>query len=635
MKHLYRTVVATLLFSMLAVLAVMGVYAVSVDVSNTSGYLRDLVEEVSRNASRLREEAQESRRLLQEDYVNRAQAVDYMMEQGARDNWSADLQEIRQFMDIEAIHLMNLEGTILEDTDPALVGTTFDWMDGLQAVVQNGEPSAVQLEANDQGIVTQVKVVLPAAQTFGGQARTSVYRVLSIDADVSGLRVPDTQGALRLAVLGMSTERSTVVMTIHADTGDVGAVSVNNDRDLQFTGGGDGALAVARAAIQEPAYASVNGQLRIVRSMRVGSSYVLAFTSMATLLSGAAKQFAWFAILLAAVAAITVLVLRRRMARTVLRDVARVRDDVRAVLAGDFSRGASSAQVPELRELFAVIQRLREGYIRKSEHWTVLFSALGDDIGVFECSPALGTVLATDNIQHMVGYDDETWKQLMHDAQRCEREILAWMQRCGEQQVMACGERYLELRVHREEGELQGIMVDRTAQVRDRQGLQRRLDSARQMGDTDALTEVLNRRGFTAMVENLDKREGMLLIADVDDFKQINDRQGHPAGDRALRTVAQALREQFRSDDVIGRIGGDEFCVWVTRVLDDDVLAGKLGALQARLSRSGMSLSVGVARSSGDLPYEMLYQRADSALYAAKHAGKHQYRVYDESERGA
>ena len=151
--------------------------------------------------------------------------------------------------------------------------------------------------------------------------------------------------------------------------------------------------------------------------------------------------------------------------------------------------------------------------------------------------------------------------------------------------------------------------------------------------DHDSLTGLLNHGAFYSRVdEELERirrsgRPAAALVADLDDFKLVNDRHGHPAGDRALRRVADALRAVCRAGDVAGRIGGDECCV----LLVD--LEGDPGQVAERLARvfemeAGVSVSVGVAVCRGsDRAAAEAIARADRALLDAKRAGEHTFRL--------
>ncbi|MDH2435549.1 GGDEF domain-containing protein [Pokkaliibacter sp. MBI-7] len=168
--------------------------------------------------------------------------------------------------------------------------------------------------------------------------------------------------------------------------------------------------------------------------------------------------------------------------------------------------------------------------------------------------------------------------------------------------------------------------------------LQERVALTRQLkhqADTDGLTQLLNRRAFISSVLSRLNRatshcRGFLILLDIDHFKAINDNHGHPTGDAVLIAVAEALANHVRPDDLVGRIGGEEFAVLL---LAPDInaalnLASRLQqALRELLLPAGngktlrVTASFGIAEGSG-VSWQELLSNADSALYAAKHAGR-------------
>ncbi len=113
----------------------------------------------------------------------------------------------------------------------------------------------------------------------------------------------------------------------------------------------------------------------------------------------------------------------------------------------------------------------------------------------------------------------------------------------------------------------------------------------------DHLTGLLNRRGFLVMLpehRKHAKRSGtpvVVLYADLDGLKEINDREGHARGDEAIRAVAVALRQTFRESDLVARLGGDEFCVVAETDPDADPKAF-VGRLDAALAEAGAKLGL-------------------------------------------
>ena len=155
----------------------------------------------------------------------------------------------------------------------------------------------------------------------------------------------------------------------------------------------------------------------------------------------------------------------------------------------------------------------------------------------------------------------------------------------------------------------------------------------------DGLSGLLNRTAArTAIEEVLRFGSGdciALFMVDADNFKQVNDTLGHQHGDQVIRQMGQAIRSVFRSTDVIARIGGDEFFVFLSEIPGEDFAEAKAAALcnALRFTYSMedhgavmLSASIGVVvgeRAGTD--YESLYSEADSALYEAKNAGKNRY----------
>jgi diguanylate cyclase (GGDEF)-like protein len=161
----------------------------------------------------------------------------------------------------------------------------------------------------------------------------------------------------------------------------------------------------------------------------------------------------------------------------------------------------------------------------------------------------------------------------------------------------------------------------------------RRFREARRLADLDALTGLHNRRFFH---ETLGRevarahryaRSLALIVFDLDDFKAINDRIGHLAGDSVLAEVAERVREVVRSADVACRVGGDEFAVILPEASlnDADQLYRRIQqAVSARpIATAGqLRVSAGVAELRPEDGPTQFFQQADDALYRAKNAGK-------------
>jgi diguanylate cyclase (GGDEF)-like protein len=156
-------------------------------------------------------------------------------------------------------------------------------------------------------------------------------------------------------------------------------------------------------------------------------------------------------------------------------------------------------------------------------------------------------------------------------------------------------------------------------------------DQHKRAATIDPLTGLHNRRGFDEVFTLITAREGALIYADIDHFKSLNDTLGHPAGDAALVHFARIIREQIRTGDVAGRIGGEEFALWLPETglelgarIADRIRAKLVTTPWDWQGRSWrLSASFGVAacpETSSSL--DNLPAQADSALYQAKRSGR-------------
>ncbi|HYI10972.1 MAG TPA: GGDEF domain-containing protein [Thermoanaerobaculia bacterium] len=171
-----------------------------------------------------------------------------------------------------------------------------------------------------------------------------------------------------------------------------------------------------------------------------------------------------------------------------------------------------------------------------------------------------------------------------------------------------------------------------------------------EVSSRDALTGLYNRWFVVEKIDselNRAQRHGSpmsLLMLDIDHFKRINDTWGHPAGDQVLQAIGKLLRESCRVYDIPGRYGGEEFCIVLpeTKVGNTTVVAERI---RQRLENTEMTCgdtsvvvtaSIGIAGMESADPADILsptalIDRADRALYTAKHRGRNRIEMWDEA----
>ncbi len=329
-------------------------------------------------------------------------------------------------------------------------------------------------------------------------------------------------------------------------------------------------------------------------------------------------------------------------------------------------RQAAAADADALLDALRRLMRLADGAGEPEEIFRALarelFSLLGaDEVHVHHL--AAGGAQEGEG-ELVVVYLFEGEGRLSYVTPRSERPSgIAWVASTG-QSVLAVGARELAASVPRlaaaggagcalllgltVRGEVEAVVVlaRRRPEAFDGRALQRgaalvdqaanalALLRARAEAGTDAVTGCMNHRAMRRRLQEeigrAARTDGRLacLLLDLDDFKLVNDRHGHPAGDALLREVARALMGEFRAFDRVARYGGDEFVVILPNAdLDSAAQAAaramqRLAAVPSFDLAPGVSASIGVAQWRPPMTAEQLLEACDGALLRSKRAGK-------------
>ncbi|WP_108444547.1 GGDEF domain-containing protein [Halomonas denitrificans] len=172
-----------------------------------------------------------------------------------------------------------------------------------------------------------------------------------------------------------------------------------------------------------------------------------------------------------------------------------------------------------------------------------------------------------------------------------------------------------------------GLMIDISEQMLEE-------DRLRRLSDTDDLTGLANRRKLMTRLDeelSLSNRHGLplsLMMLDLDHFKSINDTWGHLQGDQVLRELASLCQGILREEDLMARLGGEEFAVLLPLTPEShcrqlaERLRRRIAEHDFGVGRGQITISIGIAEHRVGDSREILMQRVDDSLYAAKHGGR-------------
>nr|WP_321265870.1 GGDEF domain-containing protein [uncultured Sulfurimonas sp.] len=208
-----------------------------------------------------------------------------------------------------------------------------------------------------------------------------------------------------------------------------------------------------------------------------------------------------------------------------------------------------------------------------------------------------------------------------------------------ERTLLECNSQHIDLpSLTNKFDEIQSHLIDEVKKANEIiSQLTTQVKTLEEKSNLDSLTKVFNRRALSSYLENICSNDELpyefhLLILDIDDFKIINDKHGHIAGDKVLIFIANILKKTLRDGDKVFRYGGEEFIIILNRV--DDAHCKRISSRLLELVRGNkliykgeglrVTMSIGTTRyTNGDTP-DSIIARADKALYKAKESGKNQ-----------
>jgi diguanylate cyclase (GGDEF)-like protein/PAS domain S-box-containing protein len=215
----------------------------------------------------------------------------------------------------------------------------------------------------------------------------------------------------------------------------------------------------------------------------------------------------------------------------------------------------------------------------------------------------------------------------LHDVRReGQREVEGWRLRRDQSPVWVS---IITTSLYDEGDELRGffcIVRDAGERRQSHLALQKTAESLEQLAATDSLTGLKNRREFDRVLRTIPRERFAILAVDVDHLKEVNDEQGHEAGDVLLRSVASTLSLLVRGWDVLARIGGDEFGALLPGVGPDEAakVAERMRVAMHSVPGAPAQISIGWATAPAGADPRTVWRAADASLYSAKRSGRDQ-----------
>ena len=567
--------------------------------------------------------------LFKDDYLNRAYAIDYILSNNPKENLNREsLENIKELMEIESIYLIDNNGVIVLSDDESSIG--LDLLDSKNAykfwtLIKSDNMNDYAIDLNAISIIGNKEKIYIAIKSA-----LKDYSVIQINIDREVFENIIKKDSIEYIVRSIPTIYEEAIFIVNKNTGDLESITPNNEQTVVFDNINNNEEFIDKLHdLTNGKLVKINKKYRYVKTKIVDNYIIGAYIDADFAYNGLIIEIIYLTLGILIAFLVITLIVKYTMKKYILTDIFSIGENIRQLITGNYEVEFNVKYDTELKDIASMLNDLKDSYKYKSERMSRIMSTINSHIAVFECLYLINRNFFSDNIQEILGIDDESWREISKDPKSFQ-EYIELIDPNGS--IVNINNKFLSIVYFKKEDEFYGMILDKTYEEEARNRIEK-------ISETDGLTKLLNRRGLENRLKNIFKdtdSAGILIIFDLDNFKLVNDDLGHPVGDEVLKIFSSCLTNFFRENDIISRIGGDEFIVFINDNIEEDNLIEKLNEILNNIRKDlkyyyenyGLSTSIGVAyKNKQNSTYEKLYKEADSALYKAKNLGKDRFYI--------
>lgn len=572
------------------------------------------------------EELEEIRAEYSETCLHNAEAIAYIIEDDPSVLESVDeLKKIARFMEVDEIHIFDETGRIFTGTHPKYYDYTFDsgeQMNFFKPMLEDKSLKLVQeITPNTaEGKLMQYSALWSANKRFIVEVGMEPVNVMKaaqkneLSYLFALLRVnPDAQ------YYAIDAENGTIVGSTETECVGKNLTQIGLQPD-DFPDGHKGFHAV------------INGRHSYCSFKKIGTNYIGRVVLSRQMYERVLRSTVISGVCLIIIAMILSYAVTRYMNRYVVERIHDVNRRLHSIAQGNLDELIDIRSSKEFSELSSYINRMKKSLLDNNKKMSYVLRKTNMYIGVYEYNDQMQRVRITEYVPQILALEEEEAKRLAADSSTF-RNFIDNLRRNPvpeESNIFEVGNQYVKLEEICENGEIFGVVIDVTDEIRKR----KQIEVER---DIDLLTGLYNRRGLEMKLNGLFAEPETLghsavVMIDADNLKVINDTYGHETGDVYLQKVSELISSRKAHGSVAARLGGDEFVLFLYGYESEKELFAAVYALETMQESSTADLgdnvtvplrfSMGYSLTKEGTDYQSLLKEADEKMYENKRERK-------------
>ena len=603
---------------------------------NFDSYLNQLIYLLEKAHS----DSVESEEMFQEDYLNRAKAIAYILaEKTTTTQLNNEMKELTELMEVDEIHSVSGKGIIEYSSDENSIGINFRETEQTReflGIISSTDPNSYLIQLDGYSITKDSDMIYIGVKPIDGKKG-----MIQIGLMPERLQQIEDRNSISYVVNQIPTLESEAFFVVNKDSGELVGITENNKQILQLEKNKD------LLEVLEDSYSGnterINGVSCYLYTMVYGDYIVGGYIEDTTLYRNLYLHMMLMAIVIIVLSTILILRVVSIVNKHFVKEINQVLIGINHVLNGEETGQFKGNSTKEIMMLTSGLNKWVHMFERKSERMSQMTRFMGNDIATFEYSSKLNKLFLSDNIKDLLYISNEDWLRIKQHGDEFIsyiKELKAKQEQSGDECLSIKENEYVEIHISEDKEVCYGVIKDVTDQMIEKYHLMESIKNMEQVAYVDTLTGLKNH--YIARKEineylHAGVCQGVFLMIDLDNFKLVNDTLGHPEGDKLLQKFALCLKDYFRDSDLIARIGGDEFIVFLKGSFSQKLIEEKVErllntiriTLKTYYVKFKLSVSIGgVVVTEKYEDFESIYKSADIALYEAKRKGKDQFCLY-------
>lgn len=587
------------------------------------------LEQISRTLDNNTLELENLKESLSEDYLTRAYAFAYIIEQNPDVlNSQEELQRITELLNVDELHVIDENGILFAGNIPLYFGMDFhstEQTSEFLSILDDPNGSLVQ-EIRPNGYEQKVFQYI-------GVARQDKKGIVQVGMAPTRMLEAQKRNELSYILAKIPMDTGGTLFAIDKETKKILA---HSDESLQ--GKDMKALGFTEKNLNDFEHGGFlgKGNKKNFYVLKEYEGIMLGLGKEEKVLYEERNRQSLLVSVYLIVSCLMVIVLINLLLKRIIVDgIYKIMGEITRITEGNLNTVVKVESNPEFKNLSSGINQMVQGILEASGKVSKIIDGVDMQIGVFEIENDKQEVMATAKLGEIMGWPPEEAKEIYADKDRFAKALDNVMGRPlegedGIYQLTASGKRWVKIQMASELRGQYGVVTDVTDEVLDKQKIQHERDY-------DSLTGLCNidtlKREAENILEGGDVGCAAMIMLDLDNFKGVNDQYGHDFGDEYLHRCAMILKAFNGEKGIAARRSGDEFCIFLHHHESRPEIMNRMEEFYISLreevllfpdgTRGTLSISAGVAWYDETLKsYGTLLKAADYALYDAKNSGK-------------